>query len=171
MKTEAAISTLIVGLIEKLRDELHQYGEMLALLEQQQESVMARAADAVLNSVVSINEQMCRIQSARQERESSQNEIARALEMTGEPTFANLIPLLPEKYRVAVETLVRENNELLQRVQRHARQNHMLLNRSLQLMQQFLNTLIPANAPTTYNGDGNLQAAAKPSQLIYEAVG
>ena len=45
MKTEVAISTLIVGLIEKLRDELHQYGEMLALLEQQQESVIARAAE------------------------------------------------------------------------------------------------------------------------------
>jgi len=38
-------------LIEALRDELKQYGEMLALLDQQQELVAGRAADELLHSV------------------------------------------------------------------------------------------------------------------------
>jgi flagellar biosynthesis/type III secretory pathway chaperone len=158
-------------LIEKLRRELEHYGEMLALLERQQESVVARASDDVLNSVVSINEQMARIQGARQDRESCQQEIARHLQKSEEPAFATLIPLLPEKFQVPIEALVRENNELLSRIQRRARQNHLLLTRSLQMMQQFMNALIPASAPTTYNGEGNLQTSNKPAQLLYEAIG
>jgi len=171
LKTEPAISPLLLQFIEKLRHELHQYGEMLALLEQQQESVMARAADAVLNSVAAINEHMGRVQGARHQRESCQREIARLLQQKEDLAFASLIPLLPEKFQVAVETLMRENNELLTRVQRRARQNHLLLTRSLQMMQQFMNTLMPANAPTTYNGEGTLQPANKPAKLLYEGIG
>ena len=171
MKTEGPINQLLLQLIERLRHELQEYGEMLALLEQQQESVIARAADAVLNSVVSINEQMARIQSARQERSSCQNEIARHLGRPEEPSFTTLSPLLPEKFRVPVEALVRENNQLLTRVQQRAGQNHLLLSRSLELMQQFMNTLIPSPAPTTYNGEGTIKTATKPVQLLYEAVG
>jgi len=155
LNSDAAIPQLLLKLIEKLRDELHQYGEMLALLEQQQESVMARAADDVLNSVAAINEQMNNVQAARLERESCQNEIARNLRQPAQTGFAQLIPLLPEKFRV----------------QRRARQNHLLLSRSLQMMQQFMNTLIPANPPTTYNGEGNLQSTPKAAQLLYEGVG
>ena len=189
MKTESPLTTLPLALIEKLRQELHQYGEMLALLEQQQESVVSRAADDVLNSVVAINEQMGRIQVARQDRESCQKEIARLAQPQAtspksktEPgaaqildlrpwTLDSLIPLLPEKFRLPVETLVRENNQLLGRVQRCARQNHLLLTRSLQMMQQFMNTLIPTGAPTTYNDEGNLQSTHKPAHVLYEAVG
>jgi flagellar biosynthesis/type III secretory pathway chaperone len=165
------MSPLLPRLIETLRHELHQYGEMLALLEQQQESVISRAAGEVLNSVAAINEHMGRVQSARQEREAAQSEIARVLHQPDEPAFASLIPLLPEKFRVAVETLVRENNALLVRVQRRARQNHLLLSRSLEMMQQFMNTLIPATAPTTYNGEGNLHSGHKPAQVFYEGIG
>ena len=171
MKTELPIAPLLLQLIEKLRHELHQYGEMLALLEQQQESVIARAAEAVLTSVVAINEQMGRIQSARQQRADCQNDVARLLRQPEDPTFASLLPLLPEKFRVAVESLVRENNELLTRIQQRARQNHLLLSRSLQMMQQFMNALIPATAPTTYNGEGTLKSANKPTQILYEAIG
>ena len=35
-------------LVEKLRDELKQYGELLALLDQQQELVLKRDADGIL---------------------------------------------------------------------------------------------------------------------------
>jgi len=171
LKTESAINPLLLQLIESLRHELHQYGEMLALLEHQQESVMARAADAVLNSVVSINEQMGRIQSARQQRSSCQSEVARHLRQPEDPTFATLVPMLPEKFRVPVESLVRENNQLLTRVQQRARQNHLLLSRSLAMMQQLMNSLVPATPPTTYNGEGTLKTADKPVQVLYEAVG
>jgi flagellar biosynthesis/type III secretory pathway chaperone len=39
------------------------------------------------------------------------------------------------------------------------------------MMQQFMNALIPATAPTTYNGEGTLKTASKPVQVLYEAIG
>jgi flagellar biosynthesis/type III secretory pathway chaperone len=171
VKGDSPVSALVSRLIELLRVELHEYGEMLAQLDQQQEWVMARAADEVLRSVASINEQMVKIQSARRQREACQNEAARLLNKPEDPTLQSVIPLLPEKFQVAVASLVRENNELLGRVQRRAQQNHLLLTRSLQMMQQVINSLVPATPPTTYNGDGVVRSGDKPVQVLYEAVG
>lgn len=171
MKGDSPVSALVSRLIDLLRAELHEYGEMLAQLDQQQESVMARAADDVLRSVASINEQMGRIQAARQQREACQSETACLLNKPDDPMFQSVIPLLPEKFQVAVASLVRENNELLARVQRRAQQNHLLLTRSLQMMQQVINSLLPATPPTIYNGDGVLHSGDKPAQVLYEAVG
>jgi flagellar biosynthesis/type III secretory pathway chaperone len=169
MKTD--LSPFIPRLLDALRQELQEYGEILALLEQQQASVLARAAEEVLQSVGSIQQQLARIQAARQQRQSCQSEIARQLAQPVDAAFATLIPLLPESYRLPVESLVRENNQLLARVQQRARQNHLLLSRSLQLMQQFINALMPATHPATYGQGGQMQGASLPGQGLYEAVG
>lgn len=171
MKASPNLTNLLPRLIELLRHELHQYGEMLALLDQQQESVMARSAEDVLQSVLAINEQMDRIQNARQQRGVCQDEIAAAVKQPQDPTFASLIPHLPESYRAAVSALVRENNELLVRVQQRARQNHLLLSRSVELMQRFISSLTPTAPPVTYNEAGHLQTAPQPAQALFQAVG
>ncbi len=46
-----------------------------------------------------------------------------------------------------MQALVQENNELLVRVQQRARQNHLLLLRSLELMQKLINSLFPGSRP------------------------
>lgn len=171
MNTETPVAPLLSRLLDRLRHELCQYGEILALLDQQQASVMARSADDVLHSVGAINEQMARIQTARQERAASQADVAAALQAGREADFSDLLPRLPAAYQPAVAALVRENNELLVRVQQRARQNHLLLSRSVELMQRFVNSLLPAPAPLTYNGDGRLQATGSPVQPRYQAVG
>jgi len=51
--------------IEALREELQHYGEMLGLLDRQQELVVIRAADEILQTVSAINAQSASIQSAR----------------------------------------------------------------------------------------------------------
>lgn len=165
------IASLVPNLIERLRHELQEYGGMLALLDRQQESVLARAAEEVLRTVGATNEQMECIQAARRQRIECQGEIARALGQPAGAEFTTLVPLLPAPYRVAVDSLVRQNNELLVRVQQRARQNHLLLGRALQLMQQFINVLIPAIGPEVYSGDGALKPAVRRAAGIYEAVG
>ena len=134
MKADSSLLNIVPRLIDALRHELHQYGEMLALLDRQQE-------------------------------------IGQALRKPEAAAFADLMPLLPEKFRPAVEALVRENNELLVRVQQRARQNHLLLSRSVELMQRFMHALIPASQPTTYNGAGSVDGGLPQTQPLYEAVG
>ena len=147
--------TLLGQLIEALRQELQQYGEILALLEQQQQAVVSRAADDVVQAALAIPLQLEAIGTARQNRTQLQAELGQHLKLAAPVTFSVLVPALPEKYRGAVGALVNENNQLLVRVQQRARQNHILLSRSLELMQEFIAALVPA-APRTYNGEGQV---------------
>lgn len=158
------------ALIEALRDELQQYGEMLALLDQEQEWVLARAADDLLQTVASVSSQGSQIQAARQRREESRRRVALSFGLSPDAPFAELLPRLPEEYRPLVTALVQENNELLVRVQHRARQNHLLLSRSVELMQRFLSSLFTAGQSTTYNGSGSVVPSVMPARSLYEAV-
>lgn len=160
------------NLITALREELHEYGEMLARLDEQQELVMKREADGILQSVATIQDQGAVIQRARSVREKKQNELAGATGLPAGSEFAQLIPRLPEEYRPLVDALVQENNALLTRIQQRARQNHLLLRQSLELMQRFLTTLFPSHEPRVYNGGGQMFASRPaPAVSLYEAVG
>lgn len=156
-------------LITALREELHEYGEMLARLDEQQELVMRRDADGILQSVATIQEQGLVIQRAREARTARQQELALKLGVAGDSEFSQLVLHMPEDYRPLVNALVGENNALLARIQQRARQNHLLLRQSLELMQRFLSTLFPSQEPRTYNPVG--QVFSRPSPLVYEAVG
>jgi flagellar biosynthesis/type III secretory pathway chaperone len=126
--------------IEALRNELQQYGEMLALLEAQQQAVSQRESGSVLTSVPAIEAQSSVIQDARRTRETHQRQLAWALGRPENVTFHELLPLLPDKYRPLISALVQEINELLGRVRQFAEQNHSQLRRSLELMDRFLVT-------------------------------
>lgn len=162
---------LLSNLIEGLREELKQYGEMLALLDQQQQMVMRRQVADLPENVSGVNAQAAVIAAARQEREQRQRHLARLLNLPETSGFAVLIPLLPADYRPLLEALVRENNELLVRVQQRARQNHLLLSHCVELMQKLINSIFPSVTPTTYDGSGHVPMAAVPPQPLYQAVG
>jgi outer membrane protein TolC len=134
------MTVILQKLIEALRNELEQYGEMLALLEQQQE-VAGHGQDDVLHSITAINAQSSTIQKARDNRQSAQQQLARKLGQGEDSSFAHLIPLLPEHYRPLLSALVQENNELLVRVRERAQQNQALLRKSLEFMQRFISAL------------------------------
>jgi flagellar biosynthesis/type III secretory pathway chaperone len=159
------------NLIGGLREELTQYGEMLALLEQQQESAIHRKTDEMYAATLAIQNQATVMQTVRQSREQRQRVLARELQIVETSTFVELIPLAPASHRPLLQSLVDENNRLLQQVQHRARQNHLVLSRSVELMQQFLGTLFPARETQVYNEHGSKQLHTLPSPPLYEAIG
>src|SRR5688572_6673207 len=100
------------NLIAALREELHEYGEMLARLDEQQDLVMRREADGILQSVATIQEQGVVIQRAREIRTQRQVELAQKLALKSDAEFTQIIPQLPEDYRPMINALVTENNAL-----------------------------------------------------------
>ena len=158
-------------LIAALRGELTHYGEMLALLDQQQESAIHRLADEMFAATTAMQNQARVMQAARRDREQCQRVVARELCVTEASTFAELIPLLPADYRPLVRSLVDENNALLRRVQERAQQNHLVLSRAVELMQRFLGMLFPARETQVYNEHGSRQSHTLPAPPLYEAVG
>lgn len=158
-------------LVSLLRDELTRYGEMLALLDQQQDYVIQRATEDLLQSLTAIQSQSDAINRVRANRENLQSRLGE-LACPGEtPDFENLLPVLPADYRPLIEALVEENNSLLQRVQQRARQNHLLLSRSVELMQDFINSLLPSSALPTYTPKGKKSRTDQPGTPLYEAIG
>jgi hypothetical protein len=157
-------------LIDALREELTHYGEMLALLDRQQETTIQRMTDEMFAVTAALQNQSRVMQGARSAREAAQRALARELCVVESSTFVELTPLLPADYRPLVESLVEENNTLLRQVQHRARQNHLLLSRSVELMQQFINTLVPSASPRAYTDRGT-RAAPESTAPLYEAVG
>ena len=164
------MNELLQNLIEALREELKEYGEMLALLDQQQQMVTHRQTQDLLQCVGSINIQAEAIAAARREREQRQRDIARELNLAADASFTDVMPRLPAPFQPLVKALVHENNQLLIRIQQRARQNHLMLTRIVELMQRFLGSLFPGN-PTTYDNAGQLLATALPAHSVYDAIG
>jgi flagellar biosynthesis/type III secretory pathway chaperone len=165
------MNTLLHNLIEALREELKQYGEMLAVLEQQQQSVVQRQTHTLLQNVADINAQANVLAAVRHEREQHRRHVARQLDLEENANFALIIPELPPDYRPLVQALVHENNALLIRIQQRARQNQLLLSHAVELMQQLINSILPGGGPKTYDNNGRLPVSNLPQRSIYEQVG
>ncbi len=161
----------IEQLIGALREEMQQYGEMLALLDQQQEQVKARAAQEVFRSVGFIEAQAAVIQNVRAHREQCRLCLARNATHTEDVSFAELISALPPDYRPLVKALVDENNHLLSRVRQRAHQNHLLLRRSLELMEGLMASLFSSLQTSVYNGSGGIEKHYVQAPSLYSNVG
>jgi hypothetical protein len=173
-------------LIEALRNELQQYGEMLALLDHQHELIRLRGADDISRSIAAINSQGAAIQTARQNRQFYQQEVASALghQPNGDSDipsqmvpFSHLLPSLPPDYRPLVAALVQENNQLLERVRCSAHQNQTLLRQSLDSMQRFITRLAPGESRAgsghgsqSRDGGETLPVPVQAPSELYEAI-
>jgi flagellar biosynthesis/type III secretory pathway chaperone len=165
------MNELMQNLVEALREELKQYGEMLALLDHQQQMVVSRQGPELLHSVAAIDAQAESIRIAREEREQRRRHLARTLKLGEAAGFKEMSASLPANYRPLVEALVQENNQLLRRVQQRAHQNHMLLHRSVELMQRLLNALNPGANPGVYTDAGLIPANSCAPEPLYNAIG
>jgi hypothetical protein len=164
------MTELIKQLVEDLRNELKEYGEMLALLQEQQEHLMSRRVDNVLNAIERINGQTLVLKRARGTREETQRSLARVAGHPGCTGILVLAQYLPEDYRPLLQALVSENNQLLSRVQQRGRQNYLMLNRAVELMHRFISSLTPGHNVIAYGGKGEVFANT-PSHALYEALG
>ena len=165
------MNELIQNLVEALREELKEYGEMLARLDLQQEAVVQQRTPEVLSTSAALQAQIEAIAAARREREQRQRRVACQLGLPDRVGFSELAPRLPQAWRPLVLELVRENNDLLTRVQLRVRQNHLLLTRAVELMQKLFGSLFPGSLPSMYGDSGRLLARPPAPQPMYEAIG
>lgn len=165
------MNQLLSNLVESLREELKQYGELLAQLDHQQQLVVHRQTRDLLQSVAGVNLQAETVQAARREREQHQRHVAQHLRLGEHAAFNDLLPLLPPAYQPLLQALIEENNALLIRVQQRARQNQLLMSHAVELMQRFINAILPGANPATYNDAGRMPVNSLTPNALYEAVG
>jgi|TARA_B100001079_G_scaffold267241_1_gene275626 flagellar biosynthesis/type III secretory pathway chaperone len=157
-------------LVGNLREELIQYGELLSLLEQQQEMIVNRSADGIMQNLTSIHAQMAEIAKARISREQCREDAAGSLGLDGELPIKEMYSSFPVEYQSLVQALVDEVNELLIKANQRLRQNHLLLSRSLEFMQKLIQSLFPTQAGQTYDQSGQVGTAYVPQRTTYETL-
>jgi len=154
---------------EALRNELQQYGELLARLEAQGEIVSHREAPSVLGSINSIDAQSLSIEAARLSREKLQGKLAWSLGRPDGDSLDQLIPLLPPDHRPLIEALALEINNLNDRAHAQASLNLAQLERSLILMKRFTSTL-SSRAKSAMLVDESIKSCADAAQCPSPAV-
>ena len=159
------------SIAECLRQELAEYGEILRLFEQQQESLFKRDSDGVLRLGSAIEDQSHILQDSRLRREEAAVAFAKHLGLTESSTLRALLPHIEAPAQPLIEALINEINHLLHRVRRTSRHNHTLLSRTLELHSETLRQLRPDAFSHTYAPDGRVSLAANRAIPALRAAG
>lgn len=141
---------------ECLRQELLEYGTLLRLFEQQQESLFQRDPDTVLRLGGEIEDQAHVLQDCRRRREQTVAALADSVRQPINSTIRALLPHIETDARPLLEALINEVNVLLHRVRRTSRQTQTLLARTLELHQETLRQLRPDAFTKTYSPTGRV---------------
>ncbi|ACB73682.1 flagellar protein FlgN [Opitutus terrae] len=144
---------------ECLRQELLEYGTLLRLFEQQQESLFHRDPDTVLRLGGEIEDQAHVLQDCRRRREQTVAALADSVRQPANATIRALLPHIEADARPLLEALINEVNVLLHRVRRASRQTQTLLARTLELHQETLRQLRPDAFTKTYSPTGRVSLA------------
>lgn len=144
---------------ECLRNELQEYGALLGLFEEQQANLLRRDADAVLALASAIEDRSRAAQAVRDHREQAVRRFALAISEGPDSTLRQLIPHFPAEVRPLIDALIDEINHLIHRVRRGARQNQVLLSRTVEAHQEVLRMLRPERFTKTYSPTGTVAPA------------
>jgi len=145
---------------ESLRAELADYGGLLHLFEQQQRSLFARDADAVLTVCLAIETQARALSACRGRREEIVASFAVRNDRPANSTLRSLLPFIAEEARPLIQALIDEVNRLLHRLRRTSGHNHTLLSRAVEMNQETLAQLRPQTFTKTYSDGGRVSVAA-----------
>lgn len=135
------MTELLHQFIEALRNELRQYGEMLALLEQPPTEAADPGERDGSPAGGAIDAHRVVILEARAERHAWQHRLAQQMALPEAVSLAQMVAALPHPYRPLVQALIQENHELSQRVEQRAQQQQALLQRSVRRMQDLASHL------------------------------
>lgn len=143
-------------LVELLRAEVQEYGGLYNLLERQQAEIFKRQPSAVLATNAEIESYMGEMGELRERRERLVSEMARACGAGEDEPLAKLLPSFPDFVRPLLQALADEINQMIRRTRRKARQNFLLLSRTMELAHETLQALQPDNCTKTYTKKGKV---------------
>lgn len=141
-------------LIGLLREEVQEYGGLHNLLDRQQSEIFTRESDLVMLTNDDIELQMGKMNALRERRESKVKAMADQCECDPELSLKNMLPHFPEYIRPLLEALIDEVNAMVTRTRRKARQNYLLLSRTMEITQEALRMTEPGNYSKTYSRKG-----------------
>tara|TARA_B100002019_G_C21273465_1_gene603778 strand:- start:3031 stop:3549 length:519 start_codon:yes stop_codon:yes gene_type:complete len=143
-------------LLELLRTELQEYGGLMGLLNAQQQTILSRKSDSLLEINQSVQTQMEASQILQKRRQGYVSHMARSFGHTDQASLSELLPYLPDVTQPMFESIIEEINSLISNVRRKVAQNQRLLARLLEVTDHILSTVNPTSHPNTYSKQGKV---------------
>jgi hypothetical protein len=127
MKTQGWMSDSIEQLVEALRYEMQQYGETLALLDFQNEPRFPRSSvHLILNPSTRLERQCATLETAREQREIVQADLASKLGKPEKNTLpGDIVSIVLNDYKPLLRALLEETDELFCRARKKVRLNQL----------------------------------------------
>jgi len=143
-------------LLELLRTELQEYGGLIGLLNAQQQTILNRKSESLLEINQSVQAQMEASQILQKRRQGYVSNLARNFGHSEQSSLSELLPYLPDVTQPMFESIIEEINSLITNVRRKVAQNQRLLVRLLEVTDQILSTANPAYHGKTYSPNGKI---------------
>lgn len=147
-------------IIDALRSEIEEYGALLNRFDEQQNAILGRDPQGVLAADESINAQLTTTRERRKRREALVAELATLGVLSPGSSLREVMPLFREPMRPLVQALISEVNRLISLARRRARQNQMLLARTIEVTQELVALLNPGVVTRTYSPQGRMKIKA-----------
>lgn len=156
-------------LLDLLRDELQEYGGLIGLLNAQQQTILSRKPDSLLEINQSVQAQMEASQILQKRRQGYVSHLASRFGKPSQATLTELLPCLPDVTQPMFESIIEEINQLISNVRRKVSQNQRLLSRLIEVTDHLLSTTSPETQVKTYNKTGKLGSSSSSSSLMGRA--
>jgi flagellar biosynthesis/type III secretory pathway chaperone len=143
-------------LLGLLRDELQEYGGLVGLLSAQQQSILNRRPESLLEINQSVQTQMEASQMLQRRRQGFVSSLASSYGEPDESTLSELVPHFPDVTQPMFQSIIEEINSLISQIRRKIEQNQRLLNRLTEVTDQILGVTDPGSHSKTYDKSGDL---------------
>lgn len=158
------------NVVEALRNELQQYGELLALLEAQLGSLKRHEPSQALDTAIALEAQRLRLEAARCQRQDAHRKLAWSAGRPDAATFQALQDAVPRQYQELLDALIQDINHAIAQTQERVMANHSLLCRALDRTEQLLATISPQGDSALLAGERNSSGAELSSVTISAAI-
>jgi len=143
-------------LLVLLRDELQEYGGLVGLLSAQQQSILNRRPESLLEINQSVQTQMEASQMLQRRRQGFVSSLASSYGKPDESTLSELVPHFPDVTQPMFQSIIDEINSLISQIRRKIEQNQRLLTRLTEVTDQILGVTDPGSHSKTYDKSGDL---------------
>jgi flagellar biosynthesis/type III secretory pathway chaperone len=157
-------------LLGLLRDELQEYGSLLGLLSAQQQNILDRRPEALLEINQTVQTQMEASQMLQNRRQGFVETLAGSMGASKDSSLSDLIPHFPDVTQPMFQSLVEEINNLISKIRSKIEQNQRLLSRLSEVTEQILSIADPASHSKTYSRSGSVYNISSDRPSINESA-
>lgn len=143
-------------LLALLREEVQEYGGLYNLLDRQQKEVFERDPESVMATNEEVEKYMKEMGQLRERREEEVVFMAKKFGCDEALSLTKMLDYFPDYIRPLLKALIDEVNDMVKRTRRKARQNFLLLSRTMELTQEAISALQPDNYTKTYSRKGKV---------------